>query len=461
MSSVLGVSVGASAVRFARRDGENVDDHVFHTRPMTALLDRPADLAADSLETVLADTGEIEQVQAIGVAYRDEAQAGAIRTAMTRLDIDHFRLVPEVTAALEMLEMSGVLGDHETLLFYDLGSSGLTVTVVDRPTGTILDSARTDRISGDLVDRLIYDHHLELNRFTEPADTATKLALTERCRAAKEQLSTTHVVCEPGEGGLLLLSQDTFASIIDGPVKTSARLTREVIRRAGRTPDAAVLIGGGANIPLVTSVMETWLDLPVIVPAQPELVAAEGAALLADPAGAVTRTMALPAVTAAPTEVHARIDLPEPTYVVETDPAPRRQWRPLLVGVAVAVAAVLGLGVGAGLFQSSGPDPAPTATEENTSAVTQQPTPVEPTTTTDTAPAPESTTAVVEPVTSERSETPLIDGTGTIPPARPDTAPAPAPAPAPLIPGLPQIQLPTLPAPPPIQFPQLPRIPGL
>ena len=87
----------------------------------------------------------------------------------------------------------------------------------------------------------------------------------------------------PGEGRLLLLSQDGFDSLIVGPVETSARLTREVIRRSGRLPDAAVLIGGGAHIPLVTSVMESWLDLPVIVPAQPELVAAEGAALLARP----------------------------------------------------------------------------------------------------------------------------------------------------------------------------------
>lgn len=39
---------------------------------------------------------------------------------MSRLDIDNFRLVPEVTAALEMLETTGDLGDHETLVFYDL-----------------------------------------------------------------------------------------------------------------------------------------------------------------------------------------------------------------------------------------------------------------------------------------------------------------------------------------------------
>lgn len=79
MTTVLGVSVGASAVRFARRDTGSVDSPIFRSRSMPALLDRPAELAAESIETMLAETDEIEQVRAIGVAYQNETQADFVQ----------------------------------------------------------------------------------------------------------------------------------------------------------------------------------------------------------------------------------------------------------------------------------------------------------------------------------------------------------------------------------------------
>ncbi|MBP2214334.1 hypothetical protein JOJ87_004678 [Rhodococcus ruber] len=458
MTSVLGVSVGASAVRFACRDTESPHGPIFRSRSVTATLERPGDLTAASLDTVLTETDEIDEVQAIGVAYRNQAQAGAVQAAMTRLEIGHFHLVPEVTAALEMLETSGDLGDYETLVFYDLGSSGLTVTVVDRTTGIVLSTARSERISGDLVDRLIYDHHLELHRFTPPADTAARLALTARCRDAKEQLSTTGAVCMPGEGGLLLLSQDSFESLIDGPVKTSARLTRDVIRRSGRTPDAAVLIGGGAHIPLVTSVMESWLDVPVIVPAQPELVAAEGAALLARPAaGDVAGMVMSPTQASAPHETSNTV---ETRHTVEKTAPPRTRRRLLLAGGALTVVAAIGLGTV--LLPDSERDAQPTAPPEpaTTADLTPPPEAAPPVLDKSRIPAPTEAPTTYQPQTQNPTQTPTTPQTQNSAPA--DTsAPPPPPEPAPLIPGLPQYQLPTLPPPPPLPLPELPRIPGL
>jgi hypothetical protein len=430
---------------------------------------------------VLADTGEIGEVQAIGVAYRNEAQAGAVQAAMNRLEIGNIQLVPEVTAALQMLETSGDLGYTETLVFYDLGSSGLTVTVVDRTTAVVLSTARSDQISGDLVDRLIFDHQLELHRFTQPADAAAQRALAARCRDAKEQLSTSGAVCLPGEGGLLLLSQDGFDSLIDGPVETSARLAREVIRRSGRIPDAAVLIGGGANIPLVASAMESWLDLPVIVPAQPELVAAEGAALLARPG-----TGELAAAVVSPTEIPApettrdytdALDVSgtsAPTHNVATDGQRKRKGL-ALAGGAIAVVAAIGLGVG--LLQGSEGDAQPAVTQQNTQApAARQVAPPQPAPTTDVAPPPVVAPSPVDeppmipaqteaaptyqPQTQSPVQAPVVPQPQSLAPADASTPPPPAPEPAPLIPGLPQIQLPTLAPPPPLPLPELPRIPG-
>ncbi|MFE7418316.1 Hsp70 family protein [Rhodococcus sp. NPDC057529] len=486
MTSVLGVSVGASAVRFACHDAVSLETPTFQSRSVTATLERPAELAAESIGTVLAERDEADEVEAIGVAYQDDAQAGAMQAAMARLQIGNFQLVPEVTAALQMLEMSGELGDHATLVFYDLGSSGLTVTVLDRDTGMVLSSARSDQISGDLVDRLICDNQLELHRFAHPADAAAAFALAARCRDAKEQLSSNGAVCMPGEGGLLLLSQDTFDSLIVGPVETSARLTREVIRRSGRVPDAAVLIGGGAHIPLVASVMESWLDLPVIVPAQPELVAAEGAALLALPTFDEF-LVPLPQPEHEPEPAH------EPELELEPEPepetqalwassphsnsdeviAPARKRRGLvLAGVGVVAAVGLGLGFGIDLLQGSEEDAQPAATE---APAAQQAAPPQPTTTAE-VPAPvEAAPSVVDeqpvipPQTEVRStyQPQTWMQSPTQAPAAPDTqsvaptdtsAPPTTTEPAPLIPGLPQFQMPTIPPPAPLE---LPRIPGL
>ncbi|QSE91620.1 Hsp70 family protein [Rhodococcus pseudokoreensis] len=492
MTSVLGVSVGASAVRFACHDAVSLETPTFQSRSVSATLELPAELAAESIGTVLAERDETDEVEAIGVAYQDDAQAGAMQAAMARLQIANFQLVPEVTAALQMLEMSGELGDHSTLVFYDLGSSGLTVTVLDRDSGMVLSRARSDQISGDLVDRLICDNQLELNRFAHPADAAAAFALAARCRDAKEQLSSNGAVCMPGEGGLLLLSQDTFDSLIVGPVETSARLTREVIRRSGRAPDAAVLIGGGAHIPMVASVIESWLDLPVIVPAQPELVAAEGAALLALPT-----FDEFVAPLPQPELQHAPGLEPEPELAPETQalwhssdsdsysdeviaPARKRRGLVLAGGVVAVVAAVgLGLGFGTDLLQGSEEEAQPAATQATTEApAAQEAAPSQPTTTAEVPPPVEAAPSdvdeqpVIPPQTEVRStyqpqtraqsptQVPVVPETQSVAPT--DTSvPPTTPEPAPLIPGLPQFQMPTIPPPAPLPMPELPRIPGL
>ncbi|AII07376.1 Hsp70 family protein [Rhodococcus opacus] len=406
MVSVLGVSVGASAVRVAYPDDEGA---VIRTFPVDAAREHPEHVVADAIETVIAER-PVDDVQVFGVAYRDEAQAVAVQAAID------CRLVPEVTAALRMLEASGQLGDQATLVFYDLGSSGLTVTVVDRLTGAVLGTARTDEISGDVVDRLIRDHQLDEKRIAPPADEVAESELDARCRRAKEELSTNTAVCVPGDGGLLLLSQDILDSLIVRRVEASARLAREVIESSGRAADAVVLIGGGAHIPLVASLMESWLALPVIVPAQPELVAAEGAALLAQE-GTPDRNGA---------ERFAK-------------PVIRGS---VLAGGALAVVAVIGLGLGVGgsHLQSSDGDARPVATQPSNADVSPSPAPSPAST-----PPPSAAVSVPGPAEEEASV--------------PEPAPAPAPAPRPFIPGLPQIQLPTLPPPPPL--PPLPRIPGL
>ncbi|MDI9976097.1 Hsp70 family protein [Rhodococcus sp. IEGM 1307] len=471
MSSVLGVSVGASAVRLARPDSVNRDDagsrHVpdFRAQVVAAGRDLPEELAAESIGVVLAGAPDAGQVRATGVAYRDEAQAGAVQAAMARQQLANYQLVTEASAALKFLDVSGALGDNATLVFYDLGSSGLTVSVVDRATGEVVETVRTDTVSGDVFDRLIRDNQLENKRIEEPGDAAAGLALDLRCREAKERLSTGGAVAVPGDGGLLLLSRDVFDALIGVTVESSARLARDVVTRSGRTADAVVLIGGGARIPLVRSVLQSWLGLPVVVPDHPELVAAQGAALLAQqvvqPPAEVARVLPPPytpqsapdAVVStyqAPSATVARTGAPSstPSWLSAAAPPPSQQVaKPqirgaALAGSALAVVAVIGLGLGYGKNLLA-------RTEGSSQPVTTQLTPESPVMTEVATPSP---TTLPPPPASEAVEAPIQTASQI---RIPEPAPAPPPPPpVPLFPGLPQIQL------PPLQLPELPRFPG-
>ncbi|WP_050787390.1 Hsp70 family protein [Rhodococcus jostii] len=471
MSSVLGVSVGASAVRLARPDSVNRDDAGsrllpdFRAQVVAAGRDLPEELAAESIGVVLAGAPDAGQVRATGVAYRDEAQAGAVQAAMARQQLANYQLVTEASAALKFLDVSGALGDHATLMFYDLGSSGLTVSVVDRATGKVVETVRTDTVSGDVFDRLIRDNQLENKRIEEPGDAAAGLALDLRCREAKERLSTGGAVAVPGDGGLLLLSRGVFDALIGVTVESSARLARDVITRSGRTPDAVVLIGGGARIPLVRSVLQSWLGLPVVVPDHPELVAAQGAALLAQqvvqPPAEVVRVIPPPytpqsapdtvvATYQAPSATVARTGAPSstPSWLSAAAPPPSQQVaKPqirgaALAGSALAVVAVIGLGLGYGKNLLA-------RTEGSSQPVTTQLTTESPVVTEVATPSP---TTPPPPPTSEAVEAPVQTASQI---RIPEPAPAPpAPPPAPLFPGLPQIQL------PPLQLPELPTFPG-
>ncbi|MEV0947033.1 Hsp70 family protein [Rhodococcus sp. NPDC049939] len=467
MSSVLGVSVGASAVRLTCR-GLGAD-----ALKVDAGLAEPEELAAESIGTLLAEKADEEPVQAIGIAYQDQAQAGAIRSALARQRIDNFRLVPEVSAALTKLEMSGVLGGYSTLLFYDMGSSGLTITVVDRSTRMALGTARTDEISGNLIDHLIRDSQLALHHIDQPTDDAAVRALDIQCRDAKEELSTGGSACMPGDGGLLVLSRGTFESLIEGPVEKSMRLVRSVIDRSGRTPHAVVLIGGGAHIPLVRSTMESELGIPVIVPEQPELVAAEGAALLAE---SESGSGPLPFAD----ESSARA-------IADNNAKPLLSGPVLVGGLAVIALVGLGLGVGANLGSSSDQSPPAVVPQPNLPNSLAPVAGIPPVESPEELPAPPTQPAAatttqsapllpaVQPAVPTEEEVPApIQAPAPIAPEQgpadegavvPPPEPPPAPAPAPLIPGLPQIPLPVLELPgiqfpPPPPPPELPQFPG-
>ncbi len=449
MTEVLGVSVGASAVRMARPDARphNSGRLDFHHDTVDAYWDRAEELAAESIGVVLSQSGDSGPVQATGVAYRDQQQFGEIQQAMASQRLYNYRLVPEARAALQYLEASGELGHFGTIGLYDLGSSGLTISVIDRGTGQVLLAERTIDISGDDFDRLISDNQLA-KQGVDIADNQELSQFTARCRVAKEQLSTSGAVCLPGEGGVILISREAFESLVTVPIEYSARLVRDVIGRSPKHVDALVLIGGGARIPLVESILGAWIGLPIITPADPESVAARGAALLATPVADTPRPPTPPPAlrqsSSEPASLSGAPDWlsPDPATDKPIDSKRKVRGAVLVAGGLVAVAALgLSLGYGGGSTQPT------SAPAETTAPITAVPT--TPRTTVPPTSAPPTTTV---PPTTEAAQAPAetYSEPEYVPPA------APAPAPPPLIPGLPQIQLPQIQLPPPPVF-QLPR----
>ncbi|AJW40910.1 hypothetical protein CH306_04985 [Rhodococcus sp. 15-725-2-2b] len=443
MTEVLGVSVGASAVRMARPDARPQDSGRldFHHDTVDAYWDRAEELAAESIGVVLSQPGDGGPVQATGVAYRDQQQFGEIQQAMASQRLYNYRLVPEARAALQYLEASGELGHFGTIALYDLGSSGLTISVIDRGTGQVLLAERTIDISGDDFDRLISDNQLA-KQGVDIADNQELSEFTARCRVAKEQLSTSGAVCLPGDGGVILISRESFESLVTVPIEYSARLVRDVISRSPKHVDALFLIGGGARIPLVESILTAWIGLPVVTPANPESVAARGAALLATPvADAPRRPGPQPGVRQSPSDPASLTGAPdwlspEPGADKPADSKRKVRGAVLVAGGLVAVAA-LGLSLGYG-GSSTEPTSAPTETTAPATA--------EPTTPRTTVPPTTAAPTTTVPPTTEAAQAPAR--TYSEPEYVPPAAPAPAPAPAPLIPGLPQIQLPQIQLPP-------------
>ena len=212
MSSVLGVTVGESAVRIVRPIDRTTPSAGFQFQVVDTGRDDPARLAAQTLG-VLFQTGVAgEPIDALGVVYRDAAQADRIRKAMAEQGLERFDLVSESEAALAYLRASGELCT-DTAVFYDLGDSGLTVTVVDLPSGEVL-AGRTDTVGGRVFDAAIREHQLGTNGVWLSDDPATVTEFDAQCREAKEQLSASDAVAVPGAAGLILMSRDTFDPLI-------------------------------------------------------------------------------------------------------------------------------------------------------------------------------------------------------------------------------------------------------
>ena len=286
---------------------------------VTGFVDRVADpvgiMASDGTfhrgEVLIADalraltytaTGGRAPVAPPGVTYPAHwrpAAVAALRRELSALPewacSDRLTLTSDATAALTSLHAGPGLPTRGVVALCDFGGSGTGITLADaadgyRPIGT---SVRHPDFSGELIDRALLTHvisDLAIAGTAEGTGTSAFGALNRlraECRKAKERLSSSSVTSlpadVPGYCGEVRLTRAELDDEIRVPLASFIEVLLEHLFRNRIHPAdlaAVATIGGGANVPAVTTALSAQLRVPVVTAARPELSPAAGAALL-------------------------------------------------------------------------------------------------------------------------------------------------------------------------------------
>ncbi|WP_278261874.1 Hsp70 family protein [Nocardia sp. AG03] len=293
--SVVEVAPGYALDGFLARVGDPVpmlaDDGSIH-----AAADLVARTTTSLITDIAAETGAEPTVIACHPGWWADDQVRAVRDALDAADAGTTVLIPEPLAVLRRYEAEHGLLDDGALIVYDLGASGLTVSVVRTgdESGLLGTPTHSDTIAGAEFDlltmRYVLAHALGDTEFDpfDPVVEAELAALRERCRIAKEELSrdtaTVVSVGALGTGGPVRIVRGEFEDVVRADLRDSLDLVRTAVRQAGiefGDVRAVLLTGGGGAIPLVAELVSAEFGLPVVACADPATASAAGAAELA------------------------------------------------------------------------------------------------------------------------------------------------------------------------------------
>jgi actin-like ATPase involved in cell morphogenesis len=436
-------------------------------------------------------------------------------------------LIPDPAATLFAVRANPGIPARGTVAVCDFGGSGTSITLMDAAGDyqALAPTVRHHEFSGDMIDQALLTAVMADMPNTgafDPSGTSAIGSLSRLrsgCRGAKEQLSSNTVATLAD--GDIRLTRNELDEAIRGPLTNFVAVLDEALRRNGiRDLVAVVSVGGGANIPAVTTTLSGHFRVPVVTTPRPQLAAAIGGALRAaqgpgdtnptalTPAAPATATAAAlaPAARAwpgrgvAPAGGTATAEAPAPVMMPavawseaadsrvppdgaggtsarpalkfeEADQAPPAQpknsvipWRRLPVVVIIgAVVAMLLVGTALAIGLGSRDKPATTPGGNTTPASPAPPATggsSPPVPATQSPPPPSGVDTNPPPATNAPSPAPPATQEGTEAPAPPAAAPPEpaAPPPEPAAPPAPAAP-PPAPAVPPV--PPIPRIPAI
>jgi molecular chaperone DnaK len=316
----------------------------------------PAELFAARFVGAMLDTvagrmgGPATRVTITHPAGWGTHRVAALRDALAGQGLFGARFLPAPAAA------ALAAGNRDSVAVYDLGGSSFEATVVRRDAGGqfVIDGTAEDLELGGLdLDEVVFSlviaalgTGLDLD---DPAVRAAVPALRRECVAAKEALSAdTEVqipVVLPGLDTRVRVGRAEFEDAIRPAIEETVDALRRAMVSASVEPEAVLLIGGSARIPLITQVVSERLGRPPTVAMDTKGIMAIGAAL--DARGPIAPPTRMLVPVAAPVE--PPVIVPPPlTGPPRADNSGRWLGIPRLVVAAVA-ATVLAGGVAGGL----------------------------------------------------------------------------------------------------------------
>jgi molecular chaperone HscA len=376
--------VGRTALQAAFTSPE-----AFEPSPKRRLADREVFLAGSMIavtEMVAAVFAEVlaraSQVMAVApevviVTHPDQWSAPLQRLLAESacaggVDRNRLRMVSESQAAAWFYAMSApAMAVGARLVVFDFGAGTCDVAVLERQPDhsfAVIASDGLDGLGGHDLDariqawvrrQLAASDPVLLAEVNDSAAIATRLALNDRIRDAKEALSEASsaaiMVGATANTQVLQLTRDEFDELIGPDIDRAVGLAKRVMadaqqRRPSDQTPTIYLTGGSSQIPLVHSRLAELA--PVGVLGDPKMVVAQGALYTPEAAPASPpqppSVTSVPATTPSPPATTATLVGPAPTHTQQpphVSETRRTRWR-ALVGpglVGIIFAAVLGL----------------------------------------------------------------------------------------------------------------------
>ncbi|CAJ1496625.1 Hsp70 family protein [[Mycobacterium] kokjensenii] len=254
---------------------------------------RAEQLLADGLHALAYAVTEGQPIPpAVAVthpAHWSRDAVAALRTALGRVAewAQHpVTLIPDTTAVLAALQANPGLPDQGVIAVCDFGGSGTNVTLVDagREFAPLGATRRITTFAGDVIDQALLDHVVaDLGGNGEDSPTVGSLnRLRNQCRDAKEQLSAETVAELAGFHGGAWLTRVELDEALRQPLDGFFTVLEQILADNDVRPDglsAIVSVGGGANMPTVTTGLSQRFGVAVVSSPRPQLTAAIGAAL--------------------------------------------------------------------------------------------------------------------------------------------------------------------------------------
>jgi molecular chaperone DnaK (HSP70) len=203
-------------------------------------------------------------------------------------------MIPDAAASLFAVRANPGIPARGTVVVCDFGGTGTNITLLDAA-GDYQPVAATVRhhdFSGDLIDQalltVVMANLPDMHSFDTSGTSAigSLSRLRSGCRSAKERLSSSTVATLtdelPGVCGDIRLTRNELDDAICDSLNNVVAVLDETLASNGiRDLAAVVSVGGGANIPAVTTTLSGHLRVPVVTTPRPQLTAAIGAALRA------------------------------------------------------------------------------------------------------------------------------------------------------------------------------------